>query len=483
MSTEQVIKFTKDGNYFFNGKEYSKDVLASMISNGTLMKLLKNENQIAFSRDSEIQEEKAEYYDKLIFDTNLQTNFPHNRIVFGAPGTGKSFKINKDKNDLLAKGGEYERVTFHPDYSYANFVGTYKPTTSEGNSSIAILSEIRKPTDLTLDKFKQLSQNISSQTGKENGKEILMFLLGMKFSGIRNQEYFFDLLSNETDTVTLNKNMEISQDLKKFLNHNNQNEITYEYVPGPFMRMYVKALKNAQTKNPVPHLLIIEEINRANVSAVFGDIFQLLDRDDNNVSEYAIQVSEDVKKYLVKELGGETSEYGKIKIPNNMFIWASMNSADQGVFPMDTAFKRRWSFKNIGIDEGEETIQGLKVRLGKGEKELIVEWNELRKAINEELSSYNLNEDKLLGPFFLSLKTLKTDSDGFIDQDVFMDAFKSKIIMYLFEDAARHKRSNLFNTHDNTKYSRICSEFDSQGVNIFCENVCKRITGWKEDNK
>ena len=102
------------------------------------------------------------------------------------------------------------------------------------------------------------------------------------------------------------------------------------------MRMLVNALKNTKEETQSPYVLLIEEINRANVAAVFGEVFQLLDRNSDGVSEYSIQTSEDMKKYLYEqlheELGGELNDYSSIKIPNNMFIWATMNSADQGVF-------------------------------------------------------------------------------------------------------------------------------------------------------
>lgn len=156
------------------------------------------------------------------------------------------------------------------------------------------------------------------------------------------------------------------------------------------MRMYVKALKNSRTDNIKPFLLIIEEINRANVAAVFGDIFQLLDRGDDFVSEYPIQATEDVKKYLAKELGGDPCDYNKIKIPDNMFIWATMNSADQGVFPMDTAFKRRWDFTYLGIDDNDQDLQGKYVYLA-DDKSQKVEWNKLRKAINNFLAKEKIN--------------------------------------------------------------------------------------------
>lgn len=324
------------------------------------------------------------------FNTGYQSEFPRNRILFGAPGTGKSFTLNHEKDLLLADGGEYERVTFHPDYSYANFVGTYKPVPCKDS----------------------------------DGKDV----------------------------------------------------ITYSYVPGPFMRTCVKALQNSRTDDPKPFLLVIEEINRANVAAVFGDIFQLLDRGDDEVSEYPIQASEDIKKYLAGELGGNPDDYAEIRIPDNMFIWATMNSADQGVFPMDTAFKRRWDFTYLGIDDSEAGIVGKKVILGQGDYRRIVEWNALRKAINNELLTYKVNEDKLMGPYFISKKNLPEGE--MIDPAVFARIFKNKVIMYLFDDAAKQKRITLFGGCDEkakNQYSKICREFDAKGVYIFCEGISSQF--------
>lgn len=326
------------------------------------------------------------------FNTGYISKYSRNRIIFGAPGTGKSYRLNKDREELLKDGNEknYERVTFHPDYSYANFVGTYKPIPYK----------------------------------KEDGEE----------------------------------------------------GITYEYVPGPFMRIYVEALKNSRTDNIKPYLLIIEEINRANVAAVFGDVFQLLDRDENNVSEYPIEASEDMKKYLAKELGGAPNNYKKIYIPDNMFIWATMNSADQGVFPMDTAFKRRWEFSYLGIDEKEEGIENRYIILGNGEFKRKVEWNKLRKAINNKLSSLKVNEDKLLGPYFLSSKAISVNKKGEIDKAVFVPIFKGKVLMYLFEDAAKQRRKALFALDDdNIRYSSICKEFDEKGVYVFDSDISKEF--------
>ena len=249
------------------------------------------------------------------------------------------------------------------------------------------------------------------------------------------------------------------------------------------MRTYVKALKNSRTSTPLPFLLLIEEINRANVAAVFGDVFQLLDRDENNVSEYAIQATEDMKTYLATQLGGSPEDYAEIRIPDNMFIWATMNSADQGVFPMDTAFKRRWDFKYLGINDSEDGIAGKKVILGQGEYRRIVEWNALRRTINEELLEYKVNEDKLMGPYFISKKYLPQDE--FIDPAEFTRIFKNKVLMYLFDDAAKQKRASLFSGCDEKSknlYSMICNEFDIKGVYIFCENIRKKFIEIPEDN-
>ena len=293
------------------------------------------------------------------------------------------------KTLLLGKENEadYERVTFHPDYSYANFVGTYKPIMIESKSH-------------------QISQENSSEK---------------------------------------------------------PSEISYEYVPGPFMRMYVKALKNAQQKNSRPFLLIIEEINRANVADAFGDIFQLLDRDDNHISEYPIQASEDIKKYLAKEFNREPEDFAQIRIPDNLFIWATMNSADQGVLPMDTAFKRRWDFSYIGINDNAKEIAGLSVCLNNG---TTIYWNGLRMAINDYLAKIGINEDKQLGPYFLNKNVIS-------DSKKFCEVFKHKIIMYLFEDAAKQRRASLFSgfEKENLRYSIICDEFDKKGIEIFNKEI------------
>ena len=301
----------------------------------------------------------------------------YNRIVFGAPGTGKSFQL-KDESTVGSPFANIERVTFHPDYSYGQFVGSYKP--------------------------------VSDDEGK----------------------------------------------------------IRYEYVPGPFMRTLVKALESGKKGDTAEKfLLIVEEINRAKVAAVFGDMFQLLDRTDEGESMYEIQASEDVRRYLAKELGGTKDNYTSIKIPNNMYIWATMNSADQGVFPMDTAFKRRWEFTYLGINANETkiSIKDLPIKV---DNTVGILWNTLRKSINSMLlRECKVNEDKLLGPFFISGDVFKNAEEN---EDAFYDAFNSKVLMYLFEDAGKMHQKKLFagiSDKSELTFSQVCEEFRKNGTAIF----------------
>ena len=325
--------------------------------------------------------------------TPLTDTDKRNVIAFGAPGTGKSYYFKKYLDDHHVSTDNYERVTFYADYSYSQFIGTYKP---------------------------------------------------VDIGGV----------------------------------------ITYKFVPGPFMRTLVAALKDASTTNPHKHYLIIEELNRAKAAAVFGDMFQLLDRDDTGRSEYSINASEDVRSYLAEYFGGAASAYSDLAIPNNMYIFATMNSADQGVFPMDTAFKRRWSFDYIGIDDEEFRVSidpatGAKTAteyqsgtftLADGD----IEWNVLRRALNYKLSDdrIKVHEDKLMGPFFIKTQN-STGASLFTpgsESAEFITIFCEKVIMYLFEDAAKTKHKELFegcNGDRLNRFSYVCSEFKAKGLAIF----------------
>lgn len=413
------------------------------------------------------------YMNSLTNTTNERENDAEakfNRIVFGAPGTGKSHLLEKDSK---AFGNNVERVTFHPGYSYANFVGTYKPTMTRNEPDMFVDDEKKKVLAILQDKTKtaQEKYDLLYDKFKDDGLTRLPILLG-----IYTDEGFKTRKVDGTDTEnTVERNH--GKAIRPYLNLNPKNsskEISYEYVPGPFMRIYTQAINHPEEK----FLLIIEEINRANVSAVFGDVFQLLDR-KNGVSEYPIATSEDIKVFLLNNLEclkgkkiDEFSEeesrlYQEMRIPDNMFIWATMNSADQGVFPMDTAFKRRWEFEYIGVDDEAKEVEKYIIPIGDKEHRKHVKWNDLRERINDILVSdeCKVNEDKLLGPFFISKNMLESACEN---EERFIKAFESKVIMYLFEDAMKMRPKNIFKKHEGKMtFSAICKTFEEKGEELF----------------
>lgn len=303
-------------------------------------------------------------------------------IYFGAPGTGKSYQLSKDSEKFIRSN--IERVTFHPNMTYGQFVGVFKP---------------------------------------------------------------FPI---------------------------NDGKITYRYIPGPLMKQLVQALLHPE----FAYLVIIEELNRANVAATFGDMFQLLDRTANYESEYPINISEDLDYYFTnvvyKNEEDERVEIMNKKIinglifPKNFFIWTTMNSADQGVMPMDTAFKRRWEQKYFGInqvyEDNQDEFDGYKkiiVKLNGNQKALIA-WNDIREFINERLTTMKVPEDKLMGPYFISKSILESSNKKLTE------SFKTKVLMYLFDDAVKQNRNVFFDVApEKMMYSEILKKFEEYGLSIF----------------
>lgn len=498
INTQRLIRFVTDYQWWLGGKQISRsnDWAISPISN--LLNMPQNDSNFVARVISRVTEDSAyrkafehaietewvvpeKKADKSVYKTGLQTKFERNRILFGAPGTGKSYTLNKEMRELLGSDSDvnYERVTFHPDYSYANFVGTYKPVMvgndsyGTGNSDVDyVISVLNDKSKSAQDKY-----NLLFESFKEDSLVRLPILLGIYTDELFKTRKTDGSNSANDNSVERNYGRALRKYVEPFTGKENAGSIAYEYVPGPFMRVYVNALRSAKSGNPKPFLLIVEEINRANVASVFGDIFQLLDRGEDGVSEYPIQASEDMKKYLAKELGGKSEDYSRIKLPDNMFIWATMNSADQGVFPMDTAFKRRWNFTYLGIDDSDNDIRGKYVTIGTKEKQR-VEWNELRKAINDFLADEKINEDKQLGPYFIPSHIVVPENGRTeIDRERFCDVFKHKVLMYLFDDAAKQKRTKLFegSARGQLRYSKICEAFDEQGIGIFHSDIQKRV--------
>jgi len=199
--------------------------------------------------------------------------------------------------------------------------------------------------------------------------------------------------------------------------------IDYKYVPGPLMEGLYYALSNTDENIVV----LIEEINRGNTAAILGDILQLLDRDESGVSRYGIKATPEQIAYFASL----SMEIDTIKLPSNLYIWATMNSADQGVFPLDTAFRRRWNFVYKGYTEKcLYSSSNSMIKYG-GQS---YEWDEFRSKINSKLIELGIHEDKLIGPYFLTESQLSNP-----------EAILDKLFLYLWDDVLRFRQESLFN--------------------------------------
>ncbi|MBO7140352.1 MAG: AAA family ATPase [Prevotella sp.] len=198
-------------------------------------------------------------------------------------------------------------------------------------------------------------------------------------------------------------------------------EITYSYVPQAFLQAYIAAWNNQEEKV----FLIIEEINRGNCAQIFGDLFQLLDRGDDGFSEYPIKADTDLKSYLEgKDENGKDVlsnkdgiKDGKLLLPSNLYIWATMNTSDQSLFPIDSAFKRRWDWVYMPIDTRKETWH-----IVIGDK--YYSWSAFLEKINNEILTDETAEDKHLGFYFCKA----------VDNEIAVKTFVGKVLFYLWND-------------------------------------------------
>ena len=316
----------------------------------------------------------------LIPDETKHIKGGENVILYGVPGSGKSYKV---KHEYLARLGEeqHDRVVFHPDYTYSDFVGQILPEKGDNGS------------------------------------------------------------------------------------------LTYKFNPGPFTRIMKKAYKSPDKK----FVLVIEEINRGNAPAIFGDIFQLLDRekegDKEGFSEYSITNHE-----IGRELFDD--EDAKIKIPSNLSIIATMNTSDQNVFTLDNAFQRRWKMVQVAnvFDKSkkeEKDLAETKVL----DTDLI--WEDFMKIINEQILNKNMTmtsmEDKRLGTHFVDMNLLKDDRQ-----------FSGKVLKYLWDDGFKFARNDIFNSEFKTLEDlteKFVSNSGQNRLDIFNESVKKAIDDYLEDIK
>ena len=298
-----------------------------------------------------------------------------NKILYGAPGTGKSHKIHTEE----CKGAEKVVTVFHPDTQYNDFVGALKP---------------------------MMKKDVAG------------------------------------DSV-----------------------VTYQFRPGPFTNALVKAKVQPDT-----HIcLVIEEINRAPAAAVFGELFQLLDRNENGESTYRIDAADpDMLMYINEQLGAAgVSELKQLEIPANLSIFATMNSSDQAVMPLDTAFKRRWSFDYLEIDFANLAVPKTVIYIQTTNGNFSIEWPRLAIIINDLLIEIGVAEDRLIGPFFLTPKELS-------DANATKTALGGKLFVYLWDDVLRHLgHSKLFSQNCKT-FGRLYHAFNKD-MPIFNSTIESQI--------
>lgn len=236
----------------------------------------------------------------------------------------------------------------------------------------------------------------------------------------------------------------------------------YTYIPGPFTLALVQALNNPDKSV----LLIVEELNRANAAAVFGEFFQLLDRKNNGESKYSISVSNEYSEYLSSQV--ETYFKGdKVTIPTNFTICATMNSADQGVNPLDSAFKRRWNFIYVPIDFSKAKHRDYEIEYANKK----VTWEVFATTINEQLKRREINEDKHLGQYFITETEITNPYK-----------FASKILLYLFDDVLKFNRRGFFKSEYKTFSDLLNAFIDGKEIFEFEFAHVSQGSGIKHDN-
>ena len=356
-------------------------------------------------------------------------------IYFGSPGTGKSRQVKDRLKDVPE--GQIFRTTFHPDSDYASFVGCYKPMC---HSVAAQTCKVLNYDELVAKLKQTLGEHSSNLTSGFAlfGFECRESILDMEKSGEHTIPKLVEdaYKTGSTYDTTIRAGMQIKEETAL----PESSRISYEFSPQVFTKAYCKAWKNPDK----PIYLIIEEINRGNCAQIFGDLFQLLDRKDG-VSEYPIDADTDLRFYLEEELsntedgetdGSEGIEGGKLRLPSNFNIVATMNTSDQSLFPMDSAFKRRWDWKYIPttapkgkdrqmeltIKNSIETKDGRKINAGNYE----YSWKDFLSNINSRILNVTHSEDKQLGYWFV-----KADE---VSGSISISTFVSKVVFYLWND-------------------------------------------------
>jgi len=393
------------------------------------------------------------------------TSLPLQQIYYGAPGTGKSYAVEE-----VCKKYTHFRTTFHPDSDYSTFVGCFKPITKsipfDGNLPLKTKDELTQlwnnytlPNHCFFGRYYRSLKELSSADWVE------IFIT----NAISSRKTTLSLVTTEIPKC-IKAAGEYDASLLK------DDKVVYSFVPQAFINAYITSWKDLSK----PVFLIIEEINRGNCAQIFGDLFQLLDRKDNGFSSYEIDANEDIKQYLKLSFANvvdikapaKIKNGDKLSLPPNLHIWATMNTSDQSLFPIDSAFKRRWDWKYVPITDAKKEWK-LDMEITEGEK---VDWYEFLEKINKIIYKMTMSADKQMGYFFC-----KADEKSKL---ISVKTFVNKVIFYLWNDVFKDYAMNegsLFKYKKDDKDEDIMftSFFNDEGepnaevAKAFVENVMK----------
>ena len=380
-------------------------------------------------RFGELYHSRKQHGSLLNTPTTLQT------IFYGSPGTGKSWTV---QNTVLKDVNEdyIFRTTFHPDTDYSTFIGCYKPISKRKVSKVLSYDELEKE----YEKYKPLYKTGTEANAnfiRDYAESILEAGKGTSLNQVVK-----NLFNTGNDTYFVEMVKLILGERDRCLS-----VITYDFVPQVFTEAYIKAWQN-----PTEQIyLVIEEINRGNCAQIFGDLFQLLDR-KKGMSEYPVKAETALAEYLSDVLEGEAAEGirdGKLSLPANLNIIATMNTSDQSLFPMDSAFKRRWDWKYIPTTPPADKSRTMELSfkdktttkygtiIDAGDYEY--DWTEFLEKINEKIQNATHSDDKQLGFWFV-----KTEEGA---EEITISSFVSKVVFYLWNDVFKDmgpKDSNPF---------------------------------------
>ncbi|WHR57562.1 McrB family protein [Acinetobacter haemolyticus] len=347
-------------------------------------------------------------------------------------------------------GGSGKTLDRHDAYD-STLLGASQVIAASSDKLITLITVFLRSTQLQ-DLFQQIAGSYISDTSESSlakkGENIIYY--GAPGTG---KSHDIDKLANDNNSVrtVFHPESQYSDFVGCLRPSMGNGGIEYSFKHGPFIQALIMALKDPSH----PYYLIIEEINRAPAAAVFGELFQLLDRDETGKSQYSIDINDkDLLKLLKDELPNSFNE-NKLYIPANLSIYATMNSSDQAVMPLDSAFKRRWKFIYKPLNFSNSPVGNFDIYTEEGKKS--VSWPVFAKAVNTILSLESIPEDRHLGPWFVNKIEIANPENA-------KNALTGKIMMYLWDDVLRHsERSVLFNPEIKT-FGDLVKEFNDNKI-------------------